>query len=208
MSNLENNNLTPSIASNDLKDWLDTITDQNLFKRDFLQKRKVFLWGAVNDETARDVVNRLLKLEMTSPGEEITLYINSPGGIVTSGMIIYDTMKMISSPVKTVCIGLAASMGSIILSGGVKGSREIWTSGRVMIHQPSIGGHLFGQASDLQIHAREIAKTKTMSAKILAENTGRTIDQIEKDFDRDYWMNADESLSYGIVDKLAESTGF
>lgn len=194
--------------NNDLPDLLEGLSETNLFKREFLQKRKVFLWGAVNDESSRDVVNRLLKLEMLNPGEEITLYINSPGGIVTSGMIIYDTMKMISSPVKTVCIGLAASMGSIILSGGTKGKREIWPSGRVMIHQPSIGGHLFGQASDLQIHAKEISKTKELSARILAENTGQSIEQVKKDFERDYWMNSEESLNYGIVDKISHTTGF
>ena len=194
--------------NNDLPDLLEGLSETNLFKREFLQKRKVFLWGPVNDESSRDVVNRLLKLEMLNPGEEITLYINSPGGIVTSGMIIYDTMKMISSPVKTVCIGLAASMGSIILSGGTKGKREIWPSGRVMIHQPSIGGHLFGQASDLQIHAKEISKTKELSARILAENTGQSIEQVKKDFERDYWMNSEESLNYGIVDKISNTTGF
>ncbi len=194
--------------NNDLPDLLEGLSETNLFKREFLQKRKVFLWGPVNDESSRDVVNRLLKLEMLNPGEEITLYINSPGGIVTSGMIIYDTMKMISSPVKTVCIGLAASMGSIILSGGTKGKREIWPSGRVMIHQPSIGGHLFGQASDLQIHAKEISKTKELSARILAENTGQSIEQVKKDFERDYWMDSEESLNYGIVDKISNTTGF
>lgn len=192
----------------DFKDWLEAFSESGQFKRNFLQKRKVFLWGTVNDENCKDVVNRLLHLEATNPGEEITLYINSPGGVVTAGMVIYDTMKMISSPVRTVCIGLAASMGSIILSGGEKGKREIWPSGRVMIHQPSIGGHLYGQASDLQIHAREIARTKEMSAQLLAANTGRSAEQIHKDFDRDYWMNAKESLDYGIVDVLSEKTGF
>lgn len=190
-----------------LKEILKSL-GQEYFKEEFLTQRKIFLWGPVHDESARDVVNRLLKLELEGPGKEISLYINSPGGVVTSGMIIYDTMKMISSPVKTICMGLAASMGSIILSGGAKGKREIWPSGRVMIHQPSIGGHLFGQASDLQIHAREIARTKNLSAKILAENTGRTEEQINKDFDRDYWMNAAESLEYGIVDKISDKTGF
>lgn len=191
----------------DLGSLISDLGDNTWFKREFLSGRKVFLWGAVHDESAKDVTNRLLYLEQHAPGKEITLYINSPGGVVTSGMVIYDTMQMISSPVRTVCIGLAASMGSIILSGGEKGKREIWPSGRVMIHQPSIGG-LYGQASDLQIHAKEIGRTKEMSAKVLAENCGKTFDQVMADFDRDYWMNSDESLKYGIVDSIAKTTGF
>lgn len=179
------------------------LENMNRFKDDFLEQRKVFLWGAVRDESAEDIVNRLLWLENKSPGKEITFYINSPGGVVTSGMVIYDTMKMISSPVSTVCIGLAASMGSILLSGGEKGKRHIFPSGRVMIHQPHIGG-LFGQASDIQIHAQEIVKTKENGAKILAENCNKTMDQVMKDFDRDYWMNSAESLEYGIVDSIVE----
>jgi ATP-dependent Clp protease protease subunit len=196
---IENNKGLDSIISD--------LGDNTWFKREFLEGRKVFLWGAVHDESAKDVTNRLLYLEKQAPGKEITLYINSPGGVVTSGMVIYDTMQMISSPVKTVCIGLAASMGSIILSGGEKGKREIWPSGRVMIHQPSIGG-LYGQASDLQIHAKEIGRTKEMSAKVLAENCGKTFEQVMADFDRDYWMNSEESLKYGIVDSLSKTTGF
>lgn len=196
---IENNKGLDSIISD--------LGDNTWFKREFLEGRKVFLWGAVQDESAKDVTNRLLYLEKQAPGKEITLYINSPGGVVTSGMVIYDTMQMISSPVKTVCIGLAASMGSIILSGGEKGKREIWPSGRVMIHQPSIGG-LYGQASDLQIHAKEIGRTKEMSAKVLAENCGKTFEQVMADFDRDYWMNSEESLKYGIVDSLSKTTGF
>ena len=191
----------------DLDSLIGNLGDNTWFKREFLSGRKVFLWGAVHDESAKDVTNRLLYLEQHAPGKEITLYINSPGGVVTSGMVIYDTMKMISSPVRTVCIGLAASMGSIILSGGEKGRREIWPSGRVMIHQPSIGG-LYGQASDLQIHAKEIGRTKELSAKILADNCGKTFDQVMADFDRDYWMNSEESLKYGIVDSIAKTTGF
>ncbi len=155
------------------------------------------------DDSSRDVVNRLLFLESKNPGKEITLYINSPGGIVTSGMIIYDTIKMISSPVSTVCMGLAASMGSILLSVGEKGRRYIWPHGKVMIHQPSVGG-IQGQASDLEIRAREIIKTKEMGAKILAENCGHSIEKIMADFDRDYWMDAEESLKYGIVDHITD----
>lgn len=192
----------------DASEILEGLSITQKFKQEFLNKRKVFLWGAVTDETAKEVTNQLLYLESTDPGKEITLYINSPGGVVTSGMVVYDTMKMISSPVKTVCIGLAASMGSILLSGGEKGSREIWPSGRVMIHQPAIGGQLFGQASDIEIHAKEILKTKEMGAKILAENCNKSLEEIYSDFERDYWMNADESVKYGIADKISDKTGF
>lgn len=181
--------------------------DSAKFKEEFLNKRSVFLWGVVNDESAEDITNRLMYLESINPGKEITLYISSPGGSVTSGMVIYDTMQMISSPVKTVCMGLAASMGSVLLAGGAKGKRFIYPSGRVMIHQPLIG-QLYGQSSDIQIHAQEITKTKERLAKILAENCGVGLDRILADFERDYWMNAQESLDYGIVDALQSKIEF
>jgi ATP-dependent Clp protease protease subunit len=174
------------------------------FDNKFLEQRKVFLWGPVHDDSAEKVVNRLLYLEAADPGKDIYFYINSPGGVVTSGMVIYDTIKLISSPVHTICMGLAASMGSILLSGGVKGKRLIFPNGRVMIHQPSLGG-MYGQATDIEITANEIQKIKELSAKILAENCGKTFDQVMKDFDRDYWMNAEEALNYGIVDQIAKS---
>jgi len=175
----------------------------------FLEKRQVFLWGAVHDESAERVTNDLLFLEMSNPGKPITFFINSPGGVVTSGMVVYDTMKMISSPVHTVCMGLAASMGSLLLSGGEKGHRKIFPSGRVMIHQPSIGGHgIYGQSDDIQIQANEILRTKELGARILAENCGKSLEQIMKDFDRDKWMNAKESVEYGIVDGIADKITF
>lgn len=174
------------------------------FDNKFLEQRKVFLWGAVHDESAERVVNRLLYLEATDPGKDIFFYINSPGGVVTSGMVIYDTMKLISSPVHTICMGLAASMGSILLSGGTKGKRIIFPNGRVMIHQPSLGG-MYGQATDIEITASEIQKTKELSAKILADNCGKKFEQVMNDFDRDFWMNAQEAKEYGIVDEIAKS---
>ena len=187
-----------------LETLLKGLSDNKLFDRKFLEQRKVFLWGPVMDDSAKAVVNRLLYLEAEDPGKEITFYINSPGGVVTSGMVIYDTMKMISSPVATVCMGLAASMGSILLAAGEKGKRSILPSGRVMIHQPSIGGLIRGVAADIAIHAREIVKTKEMGARILADHCGQTFEKVMKDFDRDYWMDAQESLDYGIVDHLVE----
>lgn len=170
----------------------------------FFQTRSVYLWGVVDDKSARDVTAKLLLLDADKPGTEIKFYINSPGGIVTSGMVIYDTMKMLKSPVSTICMGLAASMGSILLSGGTKGSRYIYPHGEVMIHQPSLGGHIQGVSADLEIQAKQTKRVKDISARILAENCGKKPEQILKDFDRDYWMDAKEAIDYGIVDKIVE----
>ena len=172
------------------------------FDKKFIEQRKVFLWGVVDDKSAKYITNRLMYLEAIEPGKEITFYINSPGGIVTSGMVIYDTMQMISSPVSTVCMGMAASMGSILLSGGKKGKRFIFPNGEVMIHQPSGGGQ--GTSADLEIMAEQIKKTKLLGAEILAKNCGQTVEKVIKDFDRDYWMNAEESVKYGIVDAVLD----
>jgi len=168
----------------------------------FFEKRTVYLWGVVEDKSAKDIVTRLLLLDADKPGEEIKFFINSPGGVVTSGMVIYDTMRMLKSPVSTVCMGLAASMGSILLSAGAKGKRYIFPHGEVMIHQPSLGGYMQGVSADLEIQAKQTRKTKEMGARILAENTGQTIERIRKDFERDYWMDAEKSLEYGIVDRV------
>jgi len=175
-----------------------------VFQKKFLEQRKIFLWGVVDDDSARYLVNRLLYLDAEKPGEEITFYINSPGGVVTSGMVIYDTMKMLQSPIATVCMGLAASMGSILLSAGTKGRRFIFPHGEVMIHQPSIGGYFQAKSVDLEIQARQIEKTKRLGAQILADNCGKPIEKILKDFDRDYWMGAQEAIDYGIVDQIVD----
>ena len=173
-------------------------------ERYFFEKRAVYLWGVVDDKSAKDIVSKLLLLDADKPGEEIKFYINSPGGVVTSGMVIYDTMQMIKSPVSTICMGLAASMGSILLSGGKKGSRYIFPHGEVMIHQPSIGGHMQGVSADLEIQAAQTKRVKDISAGILAKNCGKTVEQIMIDFNRDYWMNAKEAVEYGIADKLLD----
>ncbi len=170
----------------------------------FLKNRSVYFWGPVEDKSARDVVSKLLLLDADKPGKEIKFYINSPGGVVTSGMVIYDTMQMIQSPVTTICMGLAASMGSILLSGGVKGKRYIYPHGEVMIHQPSIGGYFQAASADIEIHAKQMQRTKEISAQILAKNTGKSLERIMKDFDRDYWMDAKEAVEYGIVDSLID----
>lgn len=171
----------------------------------FFQNRAVYLWGVVDDKSAKDVTTKLLLLDADKPGEEIKFFINSPGGVVTSGLVIYDTMRMIKSPVSTICMGLAASMGSILLSGGVKGKRLIYPHGEVMIHQPSLGGYIQGVSVDLEIQARQTKRVKDVSARILAANCGKKPEQIQKDFDRDYWMDAKEAIEYGIVDQIVEN---
>lgn len=181
---------------------MENLKLQDIIDSKLLNERKVFLWGQVDDDSAKHVIDRLMYLDMIAPGQEIQLIINSPGGYVTSGMAIYDTIKAISSPVSTICIGYAASMGSIILSAGTKGRRFILPNARVMIHQPSGGAG--GQASDIQIQMEEILKTKQRGAEILAENCGQTVEKIMKDFNRDYWMSAEESVEYGIVDARIE----
>lgn len=174
---------------------------QDQIDNQLLKERKVFLWGMVDDDSAKHVIDRLLYLDSLDK-TEIKFYINSPGGYVTSGFSIYDTIKSLKSPVSTICTGLAASMGSILLSAGEKGRRFIQPHARVMIHQPSGGAR--GQASDIEITANEIIKTKELSAKILAENCGQSIERVMKDFNRDHWMGAEESVTYGIVDSISE----
>jgi ATP-dependent Clp protease, protease subunit len=176
---------------------------KKLIEVKFLEQRKIFLWGQVDDDSARDIVSKLLYLESVNPGEKIEFFINSPGGMVTSGFSILDTMNLISSPVSTICMGLAASMGSILLSAGEKGERYIYPLGEVMIHQPSVG-LVRGAAADIEIQTKQILKTKEIAAEILAKNCNQTKKQIYADFDRDYWMDAKESVKYGIVDKIYE----
>lgn len=172
---------------------------QEAIEEKLLDERKVFLWGMVDDDSAKHVIDRLLYLDFQN-SKEIQLVINSPGGYVTSGFAIYDTIKSLKSPVSTVCSGLAASMGSILLSAGKKGRRFIQPHAQVMIHQPSGGAR--GQASNIEIQAREIIKTRELSAHILADNCGQDFEKVMKDFDRDFWMNAEESIEYGIVDGI------
>ncbi len=174
---------------------------QEAIDEKLLEERKVFLWGMVDDDSAKHVIDRLLYLDLQN-NKEIQLVINSPGGYVTAGFAIYDTIKSLKSPVSTVCSGLAASMGSILLSAGKKGRRFIQPHAQVMIHQPSGGAR--GQASNIEIQAREILKTRDLSAQILADNCGQDFEKVRKDFDRDFWMNAKESIEYGIVDGILE----
>lgn len=188
----------------ELRAKTDTEMLYKRLERYFFESRSIYLWGVVDDRSSKDVVTKLLLLEADNPGKEIKFYISSPGGSVTAGMVVYDTMRMIKSPVSTICMGLAASMGSILLSGGVKGKRLIYPHGEVMIHQPSLGGHVQGVSADMEIHAEQILRVKNIGAKILAENTGQTVERIKRDFERDYWMDAERSIEYGIVDKIVD----
>lgn len=165
-----------------------------------LEDRIVFLTGEVNDVSADIVIAQLIYLEGKDPDKDISLYINSPGGSVTAGMGIYDTMNYIKCDVSTICVGMAASMGAFLLSAGAKGKRFSLPNSEIMIHQPLGGAQ--GQASDIAIQAEHILKIKSRMNKILAENTGKTIKQIEKDVDRDHYMSAQEALEYGIIDKI------
>jgi ATP-dependent Clp protease protease subunit len=165
-----------------------------------LKERVIFLVGPVNDQTANLVVAQLLFLESENPDKDISFYINSPGGSVTAGMAIYDTMQFIKPDVSTLCIGMAASMGAFLLSAGTKGKRFSLPNSRVMIRQPSGGAQ--GQASDIEIHARDILKTRDQLNRILANNTGQTIEKIERDTERDYFMFAEDAQAYGVIDKV------
>ncbi len=174
----------------------------DIFSR-LLKERIIFLNGPVDDGVSALICAQLLFLESENPKKEIHMYINSPGGMVTSGFAIYDTMQYIKSPVATVCMGLAASMGSFLLAAGEKGHRIALPNARIMVHQPS--GGFSGQASDIERHAEDIIKTKRRLNEIYAKHTGQPIEKIEKTLDRDYFMTADEAKDFGIVDHVYET---
>lgn len=171
----------------------------------FLKERKVFLWGEVSDKSARDVTEKLLYLESSDPGKEITFYINTPGGSITAGMAVYDTMKLISSPIKVVVTGMAASMGSILLCGAEKGKRFLYPHSRVLIHQPLISGQMIAAAVDIHIQAQEMERLRDELNAILAESSGQSLEKIKKDTDRDFYMTADEAIAYGLADSIVET---
>jgi ATP-dependent Clp protease protease subunit len=165
-----------------------------------LKERVVFLVGPVNDQTANLVVAQLLFLESENPDKDISFYINSPGGSVSAGMAIYDTMNFIKPDVSTLCTGMAASMGAFLLAAGAKGKRFSLPHSKIMIHQP-LGG-MQGQATDIEIHAKDILKTRALLNKILADKTGQPLERIERDTERDYFLSADEGKEYGLVDQV------
>ena len=176
----------------------------HLIQKQFLEQRKIFLWGAVTDESAKDLTEKLLYLEAIGPGKEIIFYINSPGGSVTAGMAIYDTMKLISSPITVVVTGMAASMASILLSGAPKGRRLIYPHARVLIHQPLISGRMVGPATDINIQAKEMEKLRKEMNQILADASGQPLERINQDTDRDFYLDAKEAIAYGLADKIVE----
>ena len=168
----------------------------------FLDNRQIFLWGAVTDRSAQMIVERMLYLEATAPGKPIYFFINSPGGVITSGMAIYDVMRMISSPVYTITMGMAASMGAILLTVGEKKHRYVFEHAKVMIHQPLISGQIVAPAIDIKIHAEEIKKTRQEMNRIIADTTGQPLSRVEKDTDRDYYLDGKGAVEYGLADKV------
>lgn len=173
----------------------------NIYTR-LARDRIIFLGDEVNDQIANEIIAIMLYLDSEDPGKDIFLYINSPGGVVTSGLAIYDTMQHIKSDVVTICLGLAASMGSFLLGGGTKGKRLALPHSRIMIHQPSGGTR--GQATDIEIEAKEIIRIRHQLNGIYANNTGQSIEKIEKDMDRDFFMSSEEAREYGLIDKVIE----
>jgi ATP-dependent Clp protease protease subunit len=169
----------------------------------FLESRKVFLWGAVDDGSARDVVEKLLFLDMEKPGEPIYFYFSTPGGCVTSGMAIYDTIQLLASPVTAIVMGMAASMGSILLCAAAKGRRFLYPGARVMLHQPLIQGQIYAPAVDLNIQAEEMERTREELNAILALASGQPMEKIRHDTDRDFFLNAKEAIAYGLADAIA-----
>ena len=173
-------------------------------QKKFLEERKIFLWGEVSDKSAKDITEKLLYLEWTDPGKDITFYINTPGGSITAGMAIYDTIQLITSQVSVVVTGMAASMGSILLSSAPKGKRYVYPHSRVMIHQPLISGRMVAPAVDINIQAEEMEKLRHELNQILAEASGKPLEQVEKDTDRDFYLNAKEAIEYGLADKIVD----
>jgi ATP-dependent Clp protease protease subunit len=175
-----------------------------LIQKKFLEQRKIFLWGAVTDETAKDITEKLLYLESVAPGKPITFYINSPGGSITAGMAVYDTMKLVTSPITVVVTGMAASMGSILLCGAPKGRRLLYPHSRVLIHQPLISGRMVGPATDINIQAKEMEKLRSELNQILATASGQPLENINRDTDRDFYLNAEEAIAYGLADRIVD----
>src|ERR1700691_4561848 len=175
-----------------------------LIQKRFLNQRKLFLWGPVTDETAKDISEKLLYLESTAPGKDITFYMNTPGGSITAGMAVFDTMRLISSPITVDVTGVDASMGSILLCAAAKGRRLIYPHGRVLIHQPLISGRFIGPATDINIQAQEMEKLRSELNQILADASGQPIDKISRDSDRDFYLNAKEAVAYGLADRIVD----
>lgn len=177
----------------------------SVIQKQFLKERKVFLWGGIDDKSAKDITEKLLYFELVGPGKPIDFFVNTPGGSITAGMSIYDTMILIKSPIRLIVTGIAASMGSILLCGAKRGNRYLYPNARVLIHQPLIMGQIVAQAVDINIQAQEMEKTRAELNKILSEASGQPLEKITKDTDRDFYMNAQEAIEYGLADKIIET---
>ena len=187
------------------KDEPKNVALANEINKRFIEERKIFLWDEVSDESAADIVRKLLYLDMLDHKKEITLYMSTPGGSISAGMSIYDTMKLIKAPIKVVVIGIAMSMGSILLSAAPKGKRFLFPSARVMIHQPLIMGQMSGSAVDIHIQAKELERMRQELNKILADASGQPIEKIAADTDRDFFLTAQEATEYGLADEIITS---
>lgn len=185
--------------NDDLMKYMKKLFSGNEMEDQLLKRRQIFLWGEINDESAEAIVKRILFFDMQS-SDDITLYINSPGGVISSGLAIYDAMQFTKSNIVTVCMGQAASMAAVLLCAGTKGKRQAWEHARVLIHQPLISGNMFGPASDIQIQAEEMLRVRDNLNQILADHTGQSISKIQVDTDRDFFMSAEDAKKYGIVD--------
>jgi ATP-dependent Clp protease protease subunit len=195
----DENPVAPSVQEEMKKMFIGREMEEQMF-----QRREIFLWGEVNDDTAKSIVQRILFFDGQEK-KDIRIFINSPGGAISSGLAIYDAMNYARSDIVTVCMGQAASMGAVLLCAGKKGKRFAWENARVMIHQPLIAGNMYGPASDLQIQAEEILRIRINLNEILSKHTGKSIEEIEVDTDRDMFFSAEEAKKYGLVDKIGKS---
>ncbi|MBU62342.1 MAG: ATP-dependent Clp protease proteolytic subunit [Opitutae bacterium] len=188
--------------SDDKDKKIDSVSE--IIQKKFLEERKVFLWGEVSDRSAREVTEKFLYLETSDPGKDIIFYINTPGGSITAGMAVYDTMQLISSSITVVVTGMAASMGSILLCGASPGQRLLYPHSRVLIHQPLISGRMWAAAVDINIQAEEMEKLREELNGILSKSSGQPLEKIQLDTDRDFYLNAQEAIEYGLADKIVE----
>ena len=196
-------NLTNSLVPYEIEQTGRGERSYDIFSR-LLKDRIIFLSEDVNHVTASLIIAQMLFLESEDPDKEISFYINSPGGSITDGMAIVDTMNYIKCPVSTICVGLAASMGSVLLTCGAKGKRFATPNSEILIHQPLISGGLAGQTTEIKIHADHMVKTREKLNKLLSEKTGQSLEQIEKDTERDHYMTAQEALEYGLIDEIID----
>jgi len=198
----KNKHLLKKTMSKEKKDKQDSVS--HVIQNRFLEERKIFLWGGVDDDSAKAVTEQLLYMEAVNPGKDINFYINTPGGSITAGMAVYDTIKMIESPVNVIVTGMAASMGSILLSAPEKGRRFLYPHSRVLIHQPLIMGRIIAPAVDINIQAQEMERLRSELNEILSKASGQPLEKIQKDTDRDFYMTAKEAIAYGLADKIVD----